>query len=59
MLSFEQGSLIVWSKRDCDPNNSPICGARKPSAYDPRRRSALIGFQFTPPLRVVTDPDFE
>jgi len=32
VLSFEQGSLIVWSNREAVPNSSPIDGARKPSA---------------------------
>ena len=38
------------------PNNSPICGARKPSAHDARKRRSSIGFQLTPALNVVVDP---
>ena len=55
----EQGSSSTSSKRDWVPNNSPIDGARKPSAYVPRRRRSSIGFQLTPPLKVVVEPEVE
>ena len=44
-LLIEQGSSIAESKRDGPPYNSPIVGARNPSAHDARNRRACTGFQ--------------
>ena len=55
----EQGSSSCWSKRDCVPNSSPIEGARKPSAKEARSLKSGIGFQLTPPLKVVVEPEVE
>ena len=55
----EQGSTISWSKRDGVPNNSPIDGARKPSAQLPRKSRSSIGCQLIQALNVVVEPKVE
>src|SRR5688572_11611500 len=55
----EQGSTTSWSKREGVPNNSPMLGARKPSAQEPRKRRSSIGCQLIPALSVVVDPEVE
>src|SRR6185436_12056819 len=55
----EQGSTTTWSKRDGVPNNSPMLGARKPSAQLPRNSRSSIGSQLIPALKVVVEPDVE
>ena len=55
----EQGSTTSWSKRDGVPNNSPMLGARKPSAQEPRNSRSSIGSQLIPALNVVVEPEVE
>src|SRR5689334_98336 len=59
LLWIEQGSSIAESKRDSDPNSSPIVGARKPCAQEARNRSACTGFQLSCALKVVCEPEVE
>src|SRR4029077_10582697 len=53
------GSMMVASKREPPPNNSPIDGARKPWPHEPRNSSSSIGRQRSPPEKVVSVPKVE
>ena len=47
---------MVWSKRDTDPNSSPMLGALKPSPKEPRSSTFETGRQRRPNLEVVSLP---
>src|SRR6478672_13221360 len=53
------GSTSEASKRENVPNNSPIDGARKPSAHVPRNVKSSTICQRKPTLLFVVEPKFE